>query len=118
MTDGVKIIHVDVFNFQVAVFASNDLRVEHLKALGVTQISDHDLAAHGTAHVDRDDDGRTWFSMVLPPAASIPTMAHECVHIADWLMETLGIPSDAHNTEVRAYLVGHLLAGVLDDGDE
>jgi hypothetical protein len=50
--------------------------------------------------------------MVIKPVATKATWAHECVHIADFVMNRLGVPMGVRNTEIRAYLVAHLFAGL------
>lgn len=102
------VIFVDLFGIQVAVYTSDAERIETLAAQGITA-NKGDPNAFATAHVDRDDSGRAWFSMVIPHNATQATRAHECVHIADWIMHEIGIPTHAENTEVRGYLVGHLM---------
>lgn len=106
-------ICVDVFNIEVGIFASDDDRRAFLKEQGC-EAEEHTQSCFASAHVDIDDQGRRWFSMVIKPDATTATKAHECVHIADWIMETLGIPTGSENTEVRGYLVAHLLAGLME----
>lgn len=106
-------ITIDVFHTEVGVFSTDEDRRAFLKEQGC-DAEEHDQACFASAHVDVDNQGRRWFSMVIKKNATIATKAHECVHIADWLMETLGIPTGAENTEVRGYLVGHLMNGLMD----
>lgn len=104
-------IDIDVFGTQVAVFRTEDQRIAALKENGLEPIRTTE-ASHASAHMDESADGRAWFSMVIKDQATKATWAHECVHMADFVMDHLGIPTDASNTEVRAYLVGHLFAGL------
>lgn len=104
-------ISVDVFNIEVGVFDSDAERVRALANVGV-QAEPADVAAWSTAHKDVGPDGRAWFAMVIKPEATRATWAHECVHLSDWIMDHIGVPTDAANTEIRAYLVGHLFAGL------
>lgn len=110
------VINVDVFNVQVGVFRTDKQRCDTMRSIGMEPAA-VPSAAFSTAHVDVDDDGQAWFGMVIKEGASFATWAHECVHIADWIMDHVGVPTDAANTEVRAYLVGHLFAG-LENGLE
>lgn len=103
------VIDLDVFNLQVGVFRTDADRVQVLTDLGVEAVM-ADAAAWATAHMDTGPDGHGWFSMVIKDEATSATCAHECVHIADFVMDHLGIPTGAENTEVRAYLVGHLFS--------
>lgn len=105
----IGVIYIDVFNIQVAVYAKDKDRRKELRKKGFNA-DNHDEACLASAHMDMGPDGRAWFSMVIKPEATRATWAHECVHIADFLMERVGIPSSTENTEVRAYLVGHIFA--------
>lgn len=104
-------ISVDVFNIEVGVFRDDEMRVQALADAGV-EAHPAEGASWATAHKDIGPDGYAWFAMVIKPEANKATWAHECVHLADWIMEHIGAPTDAANTEVRAYLVGHLFAGL------
>ena len=107
-------IDVDVFGVQVGVFGDDQHRIAVLEAHGV-ETPPASAAAFATAHMDVGVDGKAWFGLVIKPEATRATWAHECVHIADFVMDHIGIPTGVKNTEVRAYLVGHLFAG-LEDG--
>lgn len=110
-TGATFVIPVDIFNLQVGVFRTDEQRVDAMRDLGVSA-EPAAGAALATAHLDLDPEGQAWFGMVIKADATRATWAHECVHIADWIMEHHGIPTEAMNTEVRAYLVGHLFAGL------
>jgi hypothetical protein len=113
MKKGQAVIHLDVFHVQVGVFKSDKKRRQHLKKYGFAgKIERNEPACFGSTHLDIDDTGRGWFSMVIKPVANQSTWAHECSHMADFLMDRLGIPTDVSNTEVRAYLVGRLFSGL------
>lgn len=45
--------------------------------------------------------------------SDINTIVHECVHAVDFMFESVGIPCDFENTEVRAYHMGYLVEKVL-----
>lgn len=107
------VINVDVFHIQVAVYRSDKQRRKSLMAQGVEPAAANG-AAYSTAHKDIGPDGQAWFGMVIKPEATLATWAHECVHIADWIMDHIGAPTDASNTELRGYLVGHLFKGLQD----
>lgn len=105
------VIRLDVFNIDVAVFYKEADRLETLRSVGVEPVEMPE-AAWATAHKDEGPDGHAWFSMVLKPEATMASWAHECTHIADFVMDHLGIPCNAENTEIRSYLVGHLFNGL------
>lgn len=108
------IIRLDVFNLEVAVFDSEDDRIECLKDQGCTDLTRHTDAAIASAHLDVTESGSPRISMVIKPRATKATWAHECVHVADFVIDLLRLPTGLENTEIRAYLVGHLFAGLQD----
>ena len=107
----IGIIPLDVFCLNVAVFADDESRCAALREEGC-DVSEHDEDCLASAHIDTAGDGSTRLSMVVKPVAAKATWAHECVHIADFVMNRLGIPMGVRNTEIRAYLVGHVFAGL------
>lgn len=107
----IGVIDLAVFNLNVAVFGSNEDRVAALRDEGC-DVSGHDVACLASAHMDVVGDGSIRLSLVIKPVATKATWAHECVHIADFVMDRLGIPMGVENTEVRGYLVGHLFASL------
>lgn len=107
-------IHLDVFHIQIGVFRSaDDLMGYYRDNLGFSP----DItggAAYGMARMDEDAEGESWWSLIITDEANISTKAHECVHIADFVMERLGIPCNCENTEVRAYMTGCMLSQLLE----
>lgn len=110
------IIDVDLFNLQVGVFRTFRQRSAAMAEVGIVVPDLPEHHAFASAHMDHsdDDDGLAWFSMVITRRANMSTWAHECVHVADFIMDHLGIPTGAENTEIRGYLVGHLFHGLQD----
>ena len=106
----IRTIYLDVFHVEVGVFRKDSARMAFLKSRGVDVVPTG--SCFGSAHMDKDAEGTPFFSMVLSKKATKATWAHECVHIADFLMGRLGIPTGARNTEVRAYIVGCLFDGL------
>lgn len=109
----IRTISIDIFNSEVAVWRTDKQRRRFLRSQGIDAEKHNDFC-FASAHMDIGPDGRAWFSMVIKDGATMATWAHECVHIADWMMQRLGIPTDASNTEIRGYLVGHLFAGLKE----
>jgi len=110
----IGIISLDIFNLEVAVFDNEDERLERLAEEGCEDLTRHAVAAIASAHLDATAEGSPRLSMVIKPHATKATWAHECVHIADFVMDHLGLPSGVENTEIRAYMVGHLFSGLED----
>lgn len=112
--DPVGFIRLDIFNLDVAVFRTEKARIKTLKAQGCDDLDRHTDAALASAHLDTTRNGGVRLSMVIKPEATMATWAHECVHISDFVMHHLGLPPGVKNTEIRAYMVGHLFSGLQD----
>lgn len=108
------VIALDMFNLEVAVFDNEDDRIAALGDQGCENLTCHTDAAVASAHLDSTTTGSPRLSMVIKPHATKATWAHECVHIADFVMDHLSLPSGVENTEIRAYMVGHLFTGLTN----
>lgn len=108
MKGPIAVLRADVFNVQVGVFRSSRKCFAYLTAKGVPGLEPETRASFGMARMDEAEDGTGWFTMVITKAANEETKVHECVHMADFIMARLGIPTGAENSEVRAYLTAHL----------
>ena len=104
-------VHVDVYHLHVGVFDSEKSRIKFLRKKGVKDLMRVSESAFASAHMDHGG-GTTWFSVVMKPRATLATLAHECSHMADFIVHHLGIPLTVECTEVRAYLVGFLFCEV------
>lgn len=111
--NAVPVIPIDLFNMDVGVFTNDSSRVNTLLQEGC-DAELWDPAALASAHRDTTRDGYPRLSLVIKPEATRATWAHECSHMADFLCDALGLPISLEATEVRAYLVGHLMAGLED----
>ena len=107
-------IDLNIFNMQVAVFTTDEDRVAFMHQHGAVNAAPHDPAAIASAHIDEMPDGSPRLSMVLKPHATTATWAHECSHVADFVCDILHIDLSMATTEVRAYLVGYLMARLND----
>ena len=107
-------IMLDIFNLEVAIFRSEADRIECLRGEGCDNLSEHNPASISSAHLDMTRDGAPRLSMVIKPKATRATWVHECVHIADFVIDLLNLPTGVENTEIRAYMVGHLFAGLSE----
>lgn len=107
----IGLIPLDIYNLEIAVFADDAERVELLATEGC-DAEPWDSAALASAHLDETSDGYPRISMVIKPEATVATWAHECSHAADFVCDVLGLPISLEATEVRAYLIGHLMAGL------
>lgn len=105
------IIPIDVFSIDVCVFFDDEARVSVLteEGCGAEPYNEFSLSS---AHIDETEGGERRFSLVIKSGATRPIWAHECCHMADFICDYLGIPISVEATEVRAYLVGHMMAGL------
>jgi hypothetical protein len=108
----IGIIPLDVFCLDVAVFGSEEDRLAELRDQGCSDLTEHSASALASTHMDFTDEGSVRLSMGIQPVATRATWAHECVHVADFVMHYLKLPPGVKNTEIRAYLVGRLFAGL------
>lgn len=103
-----KYLHIDVFDTSIPVFTSDKARIKYIEKKGGNP-QPINGKFRGAAPYDVVGDGGVIFSLILPKDAEISTWAHECVHVADLVMDYSGIPTGVKNTEIRAYIVGHLM---------
>ncbi len=62
-----------------------------------------------------DLDGFFQVALHIPKDALIGHIAHEATHAADILCDYLGLPISCEATEVRAYMVGHIVHELLGE---
>ena len=116
--EAVFVIPLHIFKIDVAVF---DNIADHKLAMKKHNIPDWDyeeIPCTGSAHYMKDKDGFPYYSMVISKNSSVGTWAHEACHIADFIMEHVGIPFNADNTEIRAYMVGFMVDIIRDCHDK
>lgn len=101
-------LNLDMFDMHIPVFTSDKKRVRYMERKGCIP-EPIQAKFRGAVPIDYDSDGTPMLSMILPKDAKISTWAHECTHVADLVMDYLGIPTGVKNTEVRAYIVSHLM---------
>ncbi len=107
------IISLAPFNHDLAVFRSDKVRRKTVRKEGVKDLCEPMVGA-AMACVRREftKNGGMRLSMVLPEGVANSIIAHECVHVADYLMDHVGIPMGVECTEVRAYLVGYMISEI------
>ena len=96
-------VWLDIFKVQINVFTTAKSAEGFLFDMGCGEVDCR--PSHGAFYKAENDDGVSWFAMYVSPDADNSTVVHEAVHAADWIMDDIGIPTTAKNTEVRAYLV-------------
>lgn len=104
----VGIVHIAMFKIQCPLFLSEEDRLKTLKARGMSSDSWPTVAV-GQVNRDKNAEGAIIYTMVITPGCGVDTWAHEAVHLADFVMDDLALPTGVENTEVRAYMVGHIV---------
>lgn len=110
-------IEMDVFKTSVGLFFDvEDLRKYVRKSFGIKlKKSAFSKTARAEAGAVYDDDDIPYFYMLFhtmdPP---IGIVAHESVHVAGAICESLGIPVDRDNDETLAYMVDFLTQTTVD----
>lgn len=105
------VIEVDVYHVDVGVFYSREKLDKWLEQAGLDLDTDRQ-AFNAFVLRDRDKEGVTWFCAYLPKVIKIHTLAHECVHLANLILDQAGVQTTATNDEALAYLVDHLVREV------
>lgn len=104
----IGVVYIDMFKVQAAVWDKESTRVKALAHFGIKDAAPA-IPVLGTVARDPDAAGSWLYSMTITPEADTGTWAHEAVHLADFIMDTLDLPTGLKNTEVRAYMVGHIV---------
>ena len=105
---------IDLFGIQIPVYTDLDAMKADAIALGCHREDvDFKMAAAGlTLHFHTSGVPVIMLWIEDPNAYSV--IAHEAVHCADFIMESIGISHELGSTETRAYLVGHIFDDVAD----
>lgn len=106
----IGLIQLDIFKHTVAVYLTDESRIEGLKEFNVPNAPPLDVEVYGAVTCDVSEDGVLVLSLLLPPEgqSQISTWVHEAVHITDILLDHLGFPGSIDNTEIRAYMTQHV----------
>lgn len=107
-----KAVEIAPFGIQAAVFESWDDASDYFAQAFGHQIQNVERFCAFCAK--ELIDGSAWFFMVIPDDLPVWKLAHECVHLADFVMDEVGVPTDVSNSELRAYLVDSIMQQVLD----
>lgn len=114
MTQPKAVLMADPFGVQIGVFGSEKAAIKYFAKEHGVNMPSAGGAANASAHSFIDGD-KHWYALVLPKGLPMSKVAHEVVHIADFIMVDMGVPCNAKNTEIRAYLVDYLLSQLWDE---
>lgn len=115
----IGVISLDLLKQHVAVYVTDEDRMEGLRSLGVSNPPPVDVPIHGAVTIDTNDEGILVVSLLLEPTGQqdISTWVHESVHVTDIILDYLGFPGSIDNTEIRAYTTQYVfeqIGGILD----
>lgn len=102
------VIHLDVIHTQVAVFPTFEEYNDYFDKETDFEPVDANTT-NACASVTLGSGGAKYFSMVIPDGTGVGTIAHESLHIVDYLCDELGIPITVENTEIRGYMIGYIV---------
>lgn len=106
-----KFYQCDIFPFNVAIGDSTDEFMETFTAPdgGKLQPFEEDVSRRGTAFT-ANHNGYRWDCILLGSEATVGTWAHESFHIAQAMLEFIGVPfHHGESNETYAYVIGWLV---------
>ena len=110
----VGIVKINLFGVSIGVFDTfKAYKSYHEKVLKL-DTEGVNIRAIAAATVLVSDKSTHWFALIIPKKANIVTIAHECSHMADFIMDVHGVPISLDNTEIKAYLMAQIMQDVFD----
>ena len=108
-------VRVDVYDTVVRVLRDVDKMVRYAVREGAPPefMEDFDSSCEARAYHLTNHDGVLRYGLYLrdsPPAPG--TVAHECFHIARYILDDRGVSEDGDAQEATAYLLGHLVTSI------
>ena len=107
------IITVDVYGTDVILLKTQE-EIDDFIELNELSPDTYPICNGYSAWFNHTGNGKTGF-VLMSHDWSVHTLAHECVHVAHFIMKHSGIPISYKNTEVEAYLVGYLFEQAFND---
>jgi len=111
-------ITLDVFKTDVGVFFSRKDFVRYAKKNFSIRLDDEDFSdtANAEAGAIFNDAGLPYFYILFnQPNPRIGIVAHESVHVAGAICESLGVPVNREADETLAYMVDYLVQSIVDE---
>lgn len=103
-----RVLDTGCYPVKVLVFTSKKKYQKYLKVFNNTEPLD-DLIAEASVQ----ELQKKWFSLYLP-TQDICTVVHECLHMAWFVLDYVGVEIDQDNHEALAYLQEHLVKQLQD----
>lgn len=113
----IGLIHLDMFNIEIPVFASEADRVQELTKAGFYVETDNKPFRGLAGWTSHKETNQIQHYIVITDQGDECTWAHEASHIVDMVFDLLGIPPGIESTEIRSYTLGHIfgcLMGIMD----
>lgn len=111
------IIKVDMFNdCEIAIFHD---RKKYVLWFSERKMKKGLAASYNAEAVMAEDpDGKPWFLMYIPEDVKPDCLAHECLHIAWYVLDWHGIKVKYNNHEMLTYLMAHIMKQFYKQVDE
>lgn len=111
-----KIYRIDIpiyFGYLIIVF-DNDFKevISKLKIETRGRDNLHEFGAFTTSQ--RNKKGITQYFLIFKKSPNHSEIAHEALHLTNWIMLDRGLVSDWVNDEAQAYLLGWVVAQVYN----
>lgn len=111
------VVGIDLFNIEIGLFDTNASRVGYLKAQDIEAPCESDTRAYrGLFTLDYGPGDVPYFCITLPDSDrdNFLIWIHEASHAVDAIFDELGIPADYSSTELRAYMLQHIVEQIED----
>lgn len=107
-----KVIHVDMYKIDIGVFFSPegaDFYMHTVHGCDNNQFQDcFDSSTSAMAFVDESGGAINHIGVIFPTPPNGGLLAHECLHLVDYICDHVGIDMSLDTMEPRAYLLEYL----------
>lgn len=114
-----RVIRVDVYDMDVAVFFSPEaadqyFQQEHGENGTYYQDAFSDKSTNALASRYTPEEGGALHCIIIPQPISGGELAHEVVHLIDYISDTIGMPCTLDTSEPRGYLAAFLFDAIWE----
>jgi hypothetical protein len=115
-----KMVSIDLYNVDICLFFSPEGADLYLHTVHGTDAHtyqkafDDGGATKAIAFKDQAESGLVCLGMILPEPPDGGLLAHECLHIVDFICDEVGIDFAMETMEPRAYLLHYIFDKVQD----
>jgi hypothetical protein len=109
------VVFVDIYRVQVGIFRDLRRLEAWLKERGLKRAADKATRACAMSSVD--PQGVTWFTAFVPADCQTSTLAHESLHLAWFILDSVDVQATVENHEALAYLLDYLCRQIGEHED-